>query len=434
MKNIFTIFAVVFLILITACQPIFERNGPDEMITPNNMITEPPRKEPTEVGGDDLQALSDANRAFAWSFYDSLRKTDGNIIFSPFSLSMALSMTLAGAEGETEKAMMNTLQLSMSEGDLHQTFSAITEAIKSSEVATSAIEGDNFELNISNSIWGQEGYGFKDSFLNLLANNYEAGIFNVDFLNDPDVSQQIINKWIENETRGKIKELIPPDAITELTRLILANAIYFKGSWLNAFNDALTQSGDFTTLGEEIISVDMMNSNGNSFNYMRSKNLQAITLPYLSHDFAMTLIIPNQGSFTSVEEGLSSGFIDNWFDEMRYEKVNLMMPRFDFETTIDASEILKSLGMGLAFDPEKANFLGMSEEEGLYITDVLQKATITVDEEGTEAAAATAVIMGIKSMPIENEPITLIIDRPFLFLIQHLPTDSILFMGRVLEP
>jgi len=434
MKNLIILFTVLSIISLTACQPIIDIKETDDMENTNNLVEDLPREANPKADPKQIEILANANRVFAFDFYKSLLNEDGNIIFSPYSLSIALSMTLGGAEGETQKEMLDTLQLTLENADIHPAFNALAMAIKTSQDEIPDIEGDAFVLNIANSIWGQDGFDFKESFLNKIANNYDAGIFNVDFKNNPELAREKINTWVEDETQGKIKDLIPPNAITEFTRLILANAIYFKGSWLNSFNKNLTQQGDFWTLSESQISVDMMKSLGNKFNYVQDGNIEAILLPYLSRDFAMTIILPKQGAFLSVEKELSTDLIDTLLGKMQPENVDLVMPKFDYETTINANDILKSLGMELAFNPEKSDFSGMSEEDRLYITDVLQKATITVDEEGTEAAAATAIIMGVKSMPIQEEPITLVIDRPFLFFISHLPTGSILFMGRVVEP
>jgi serpin B len=342
-------------------------------------------------------------------------------------------MTLAGAETTTQTAMLNALQLSVDEDNIHPALNALLLAIESSQTMQTESEEGGFQLNIANSIWGQSGFGFKQAFLDTLALNYGAGINTVNFIEDPESARLAINDWVEEETAEKIRDLIPPDAITPLTRLVLANAIYFKGSWLFPFDQDATQPGPFFKLdGTELI-ADMMKLFDEKLLYLEEDAFQAVRLPYLSSDFAITLIVPNSGTFKAVENDLTVPFIADISEKMSSERINLELPKFDIETTINANEALKALGMEVAFDPNLSDFTGIADVDDLHITDVLQKATITVDEEGTEAAAATAVIVGVESMPI-GEPISLVIDRPFIFLIQHVPTGSILFMGRVLQP
>lgn len=386
------------------------------------------------INHDQLQTLAEDNRAFAISFYQLAREEDENIIFSPLSLSLALSMALEGAESTTEQAMLNGLNLSLPKQRIHPGFNALLRSIEDSGKAVEDdMTGNPFMLNIANSIWGQSDYEFNQDFLNTLALNYGAGIHTVDFKTNPEPAREAINHWVEEETNNKIRDLIPSGAIDPLTRLVLANAIYFNGSWLHPFNKNLTGQAPFTTLDDSLITVDMMSLPGERFLYKQGDGYQAINLPYLSTDFAMTVLIPDQGAFQIFEQSLTTEKLQSIFNTMTFERVDLQMPSFDYETTINANEILSALGMDEAFDPERADFSGITAEEDLMITDVLHKATITVDEEGTEAAAATAVIIGVTSaMP--EDPINLVIDRPFLFLIQHRPTGTILFMGRVISP
>ena len=258
-------------------------------------------------------------------------------------------------------------------------------------------------------------------------------MYNVDFIKTPEDARKAINDWIEEETEEKIKDLIPQGAISPLTRLVLANAIYFNGSWQFPFSEDNTRESDFTLLDGSQTSVDMMSLTGETLNYLDGENFQAIQLPYFSTDFVMTIILPDSGAFEDVENALSTDMLSSIQNTAAYQPVDVQMPKFDFETTINANAPLVALGMAEAFNPDAADFSGITEEDELYITDVLHKATITVDEGGTEAAAATAIIFGIKSaMP--EEAVSMVIDRPFLFFIQHEPTGSILFMGRVVEP
>jgi len=387
-----------------------------------------------DVDTEQIQALSQDNAAFALKFYDQIRFQDGNIIFSPFSLSLALSMALAGAETSTEEAMLTALQMSLPEERVHPAFNALLQAIESSqEPINEVMEGDSFQLNIANSIWGQADYEFKGPFLDTLAEHYGAGILSVDYVQNPEGAREVINGWVADETEDKIQDLIPAGAIDPLTRLVLANAIYFNGSWYHPFNETATSEAPFFTLDGAEISVDMMKLYGERFLYTHGENYQAVNLPYLSSDFVMTVIVPDLGEFTSFEAALDQVVLEDILSGMTNQRVDIEMPKFDFESEIDANDPLIALGMGEAFDPEQADFSGITDIEDLTITDVLHKATITVDEQGTEAAAATAVIIGVTSaMP--EDPVSLVIDRPFIFLIRHQPTNTLLFMGRVLQP
>jgi serpin B len=303
----------------------------------------------------------------------------------------------------------------------------------SQELGQDEMEGDQFQLNIANSIWGQSDYSFKEEFLDILAQHYSSGIYSVDFRQNPEGARNAINGWVAEETEDKIEDLIPAGAIDPLTRLVLANAIYFNGSWLHPFSQNATAQAPFYTLDGSEISVDMMKLYGERFLYHQGQNYQALNLPYLSSDFVMTLMVPDAGAYDDFEASLTLEGLSEMLAGMSFERVDLEMPKFDFESSVDANDPLIALGMGDAFDPDRADFSGITDEEELMITDVLHKATITVDEEGTEAAAATAVIIGVTSaMP--DEPISLVIGRPFMFMIRHLRTNTIMFMGRVVQP
>jgi serpin B len=435
MKKIVLSLIFMSLVLLSACQPgeAIIDNGNGEK-TVGFIKSELAREINPGVDEAQLQSLAQANTAFALEFFNQIRDTDGNIIFSPFSLSVALSMTLAGAETSTREGMLDALQMTLPENEIHGAFNALLLAIEASqELGQDEMEGDQFQLNIANSIWGQSDYSFKADFLDILAQHYGAGVYSVDYRQNPEAARNAINKWVAEETEEKIEDLIPAGAIDPLTRLVLANAIYFNGSWLHPFSQNSTAQAPFYTLDGSDISVDMMKLYGERFLYHQGQNYQALNLPYLSSDFVMTLLVPDADAYEDFEASLTLEDLSEILSGMSFERVDLEMPKFDFESSVDANDPLIALGMGDAFDPERADFSGITEEEELMITDVLHKATITVDEEGTEAAAATAVIIGVTSaMP--EDPISLVIDRPFMFMIRHLRTNTILFMGRVVQP
>ena len=387
-----------------------------------------------QVDAEQIAALAEGNSAFASAFYALLMENEGNIIFSPFSISLALSMAMAGAETTTEEVMMNALRMTLPEEEVYPAFNALLLALEASEDAeVSELEGSEFTLNIANSLWGQAGFELKTPFLDTLARYFGAGMYTVDFEHDPESARLAVNAWVADETENKIKDLIPQGAVNELTRLILANAIYFNGSWMHPFSESATSQEVFTLLDGSETTVDMMKMSATSFSYLEGTGFQAVSLPYLSPDFSMLVLVPDAGQFTAFESTLDADGLMAIIGQMQSNQVALQMPKFDFEMATNANDMLAQLGMSEIFDPDAADFSGITEEDKLYVTSVLHKATITVDESGTEAAAATAVVMGIKSASPE-EPISLVIDRPFLFLIRHEPTGTILFMGRVVEP
>ncbi|MFN2304725.1 MAG: serpin family protein [Anaerolineales bacterium] len=426
---------LISLLISSACQP---EQKPTES-TPEGEISryiksDLARETAPEVDPDVINALAEDNAAFALAFYNQVQAQHDNLIFSPLSLSLALSMAMAGAEGDTQRAMMDTLQFSMPEEEVHPAFNALLLAIEASQGNADESEQEGgFQLSIANSIWGQAGYDFKATFLDILAQNYGSGLYLVDFIGQPEQARATINQWVADETKEKIKDLLPQGAIDTLTRLVLANAIYFKGAWRYPFEVSNTKEEPFNLLDGSETLIDMMHLSGSNLPYLKGEGFQAISLPYVSTDFQMTLLVPDVGNFAAFEEILTPDKLSSLASEMTFKQVNLGLPKFDFNASINANNPLAALGMGEAFDYDKADFSGITDADELAITDVLHKATITVDEEGTEAAAATAVVIGIRSMP-SDEPITLVIDRPFIFFIEHQPTHAMLFMGRVTQP
>ena len=386
------------------------------------------REDNPQVDQAQLQALVDGNTQFALDFYRLINTGEDNVIFSPISLSLALSMTLSGARGSTREEMLQALSLSSLGDELHPAFNSLLQAIEISEGSKPQADetGSPFDLNIANGIWGQKGADFEQDFLDGLAVNYGAGVHEVDYIQNVDAARQVINQWIANETENKIPKMIPDNVLDTSTRLVLANAIYFNGSWAFPFNEGGTRKAPFTLLDGTAIDVDMMRLSNALLPYSQQDGFQVLALPYLSRDFSMLVILPDAGQFKDIEAGLSVEQLQSAVNAMETTQLALSMPKFDFETSVNAIPPLQSLGMLSAFND--ADFSGISQSMGLFISDVLHKATITVDEKGTEAAAATMVAMQ-ESMPGE-----LMIDKPFLFAIRHDPTDSILFMGRVLKP
>jgi serpin B len=381
-----------------------------------------------------LNDLVAGNTAFAFDFYQAVRQQEGNLFFSPFSLSLALAMTYAGAQGETAEQIADALNFLLASEQLHPAFNTL-DLILAGRGAEKDNEGESqpFQLNIANSAWAQEGYPFLQEYLDILALNYGSGLYLVDYRQDAEAARQAINDWISERTEGKIEDLIPEGTLDFYTRLVLANAIYFKANWLFPFEENLTTDGVFHLLDGKQVMVDMMSlSLPESMRYTQGNGYQAVQLPYVGGEVAMTILLPSEGNFSEFEESLDARLLAAILDELEYQNVQLTMPKFEFETEFFLQDVLKEMGMPAAFDPEVADFSGMDGSRELFIDEVIHKAYVGVDEEGTEAAAATAVIIRAVSMPITD--VELIVDQPFIFIIHDIPTGTVLFTGRVLNP
>jgi serpin B len=400
----------------------------------NIALSDLSRNTAPSVAESQLKELVAGNNAFALNFYQAVRHQEGNLFYSPFSLSLALAMTYAGALGVTADQMADTMKFMLPPDQLHPAFNMLDlELARRSAAVDDEGEAIPFQLNIANSAWAQEGYPFLQEYLDTLALNYGSGVYLVDYMQDAEAARQTINEWVSEKTEEKIQDLIPPGAIDFYTRLVLANAIYFKANWLYPFMEEMTREGTFTLLDGGQVNVDMMSfSLPESLRYTQGRGYQAVELPYVGGEVAMTIIVPEQGYFSEFEAALNAALLESILDELEYKNVQLSMPKFEFESEFFLQDVLKEMGMPAAFDPELADFSGMDGNRDLYIDEVIHKAYVGVDEEGTEAAAATAVIIRAVSMPITD--VELVIDQPFISVIRDIPTASVLFTGRVLNP
>lgn len=384
-------------------------------------------------------ALVAGNTDFALRLYQEIRATEkGNFLFSPYSISQALAMTYAGARGETEKQMASALSFSLRQDELHRTFLLLNGELAAKNNAKADEKTRTLErtLRIVSALWGEKTVPFDAAFMAMLQANYGAGLRLVDFINMPDAARQQINQWASDETNGRIKDLVPPPAITPLTRLVLANAVYFKASWATPFPEKATEDARFTLLEGSQVTVPMMTKQ-ESVPYLRGEGYQAVALPFAGGAASFLIILPDSGHFEVIEKGLDFKFVKQLAESLNQRReVRLTLPRFRFESSFSLPEALKKLGLIDAFDGGKADFSAMGKMpsgQRLSITDVLHKSFIAADENGTEAAAATAVIMGVTSAPLD-QPVEVRVDRPFLFAIQDAGTGSLLFVGRVLNP
>ena len=295
-----------------------------------------------------------------------------------------------------------------------------------------------FRLNIANAVWGQEGYDFLEPFLDVLAESYGAGVRPMDFREAPEASRVTINDWVAERTEDRIKDLIPEGVIDRYTRMVLTNAIYFNAAWQYPFDESSTRIRPFHPLDGDAVDVPMMRTTA-TFGYTRGDGYQAVDLPYDGNELSMTILLPDAGHFREFEESVDAALVSRVLGDVQSKLVALTTPKFEFESQFRLAETLKMMGMPNAFDDKVSDFSGMDgnsclagDDPCLYIEDVIHKAFVSVDEEGTEAAAATAVVMAVPtSAEPPPEPIRVSVDRPFIFLIRDRATDAILFVGRM---
>lgn len=381
----------------------------------------------SQTGDRDLQALVRGNSEFALDIYHTVRDNEGNIFFSPYSISTAFAMTYSGARCETQKQMAAVLHFSLDAGRLHPSFSALQAHFQNLQ------ENSPFRLNIANALWIQKEYELLQDFLELSQKYYQANLFNLNFRDDPEGSRIKINGWVADRTEGKIQDLLPAGTIKRLTRLVLTNAIYFKAEWEHTYSPHNTKEQDFWITPEEKIKVQMM-SQKERFGYFENETLQILEMPYIRQDFSMVVFLPKKkDGLPDLESKLNNDNIAKWSSGLVRQQVNVQFPKFTTTQNIDLKTILKALGMVDAFT-HNADFSGIEPKKELYITDALHKAFIDVDELGTEAAAATAVSMGVTSIPPPRVVPEFTADHPFFYLIKDHKTKSILFMGRLTRP
>lgn len=371
------------------------------------------------------------NTAFALALLGQLReKATGNLLFSPYSVSQALAMTYAGAEGETAAQMAEALDFALPAPALGDAFAALDADL----VARGSGDDGDGALRIANALWGERSYPFSEAYSAEIAGDYGAGVQQADFTSAPEAAREEINAWVAEHTEDRIKDIVPPGALSAATRLVLANAIYFYGPWRNTFEQAGTRDDTFHRLDGDVMVPFMVQQE--RFPHATGDGFQAIELPYEQEGFAMTILLPDAGTFEDFEAGLDLAALDAAIAGLGWTEMLLFLPKFEFTWGESLADALMALGMTDAFDPGTADFGGMVEgtpPEPLSIGDVLHKAFISVDEEGTEAAAAT-VVMGVGAAAPGPEPLEVRVDRPFLFAIRDTVTGTLLFLGRVLDP
>ncbi len=428
------LFTLLTLAMLAACAgPLSPTNTPGGGQTQPISLAKSDKRRNTDPGSTsaDQSQLAQGNTAFAFDLFQQLLAgKPGNLFYSPYSISVALSMAQAGAKGTTQSQMDQVLHYTLPGKSLYQAFDALQLALAGEQKNQGNPSENDFTLNVVNAAWGQNGYQFLQDYLDTLAEYYDAGMRLVDFKANPDAARQTINDWVAQQTAQKIKDLIPQGAITPLSRLVLTNAIYFNSPWLSRFDESATKDGVFNNLDGRQSTVPMMNTQ-HTFGYFQGSGYQAVELPYAGDKLSMLVMVPDAGQFAVFEKSLDPPLLETVRQGLRGAEVTLSMPKFKYESSISLGDVLKSMGMSDAFDPNKADLSGMDGTRDLFISDVLHKAYVSVDEKGTEAAAATAVVVGTTAMP-ENV-VALKIDRPFIFMIQDNQSGSVLFVGRVVN-
>lgn len=380
----------------------------------------------------DVTQLVAGNNAFAFDLYRTLGQSPGNLFFSPHSISSALAMTFAGARGATAEQMAKALHFELPGDRLHPAFNSLDQQLAQRGQGAQGKDANGFRLRNVNALWGQKGYTFLPTFLDTLAENYGAGLRTMDFTASED-ARQTINNWVSDQTEGKIKDLIARGALDASTRLVLTNAIYFNAAWAMPFSPDLTRDGDFYLLDGSKSTVPMM-SDTDVYRYAAGAGYQAVELPYDKRELSMIIVLPSAGQSDTFESTLDSKRVQGIVDQLASKRVAVTMPKFKVETSFLLADVLQRLGMSDAFRFGSADFSGMDGTRNLFISQVIHKAYVDVNEEGTEAAAATAVILAAGAIMQPESPIMMKIDRPFVFLIRDSATGAILFLGRVADP
>ena len=393
------------------------------------LVIIPKMRAQTPTSAAAVSAVVRGNSQFALALYQNINADKAskgqNIFVSPYSISTALAMTYIGSRSNTQKQMAAVLHLQLPDATLEAGYSSLL-------AQTQATPAKHYKLEVDNALWGQEGSHFEPAFTTALSKYFGGGFNVVDFAHDREASARKINKWVEEKTADKIRDLVHASDINSLTRLILTNAIYFKGDWALKFKKETTQTAPFTVRPGKTVNVPMMQQEG-SFPFVEDDELKMIELPYTGNDLSMIAILPAR-DVEQLGATLTLPKLQELRKRMYTQEVDLFLPRYKFETRYYLEEGLSAMGMPDAFDGRNADFSGMTGHRDFCISHVIHQAMIDVNEEGSEAAAATAIVMVTAAARVPGPPAVFRADHPFIFMIVHKPTDSILFLGRVSNP
>jgi serpin B len=380
-----------------------------------------------KVVASDTASVVSGNNQFAFDLYAKLASGDGNLFFSPYSISTAMGMTWAGARGNTESQMAQVMHFEANQAAEHAAFGGLQTQLNAIQ------EKKQVALNIANGLWAQQDHKFLPAFLKIAEKDYAAKVEQADFRTAADSVRKDINDWVSDKTAGRLRDLVGPGAVDRMTRLVLVNAIYFKGQWLTQFKASDTHPAPFKTTPEQSAMTEFMHQTAN-FGYAEADGLQLLELPYAGGDLSMVVVLPAEtNGLKWLENGLSADKLSGWLASARKQKVEVYLPKFTLTGQFMLGDTLRAMGMTDAFRPE-ADFSGMDGNRDLYISAVIHKAYVDVNEEGTEAAAATAVTMRALAIARPIDIPVFRADHPFLFLIREVHSGSILFLGRLTRP
>lgn len=387
----------------------------------------PPPALPPVDPVDEAAAVKSANQ-FALELYANMADEPGNLIYSPFSISTAMGMAHAGARGNTAEQMARTLHFPAKQDNLHAALAGILGKAQKSDAG-------GLEVRIANALWLQRGFAVEKPFTDTIKASYGAGPREVDFKGDGESARQAINRWVADETKEKIKDLLQPGDLTPLTRLVLTNAIYFKGNWAARFAKEDTRQLHFFRTSKDSVPVQMM-SQCATYPFWENDSLQICAMPYAGKQVSLLVIVPRRADgLPELTKGLTADRIAEWTGKLSEQRINIYFPRFRSMLRQSLKDRLSKMGMPDAFNPDSADFSGITGREKLHISDAIHEAVIEVNEEGSEAAGATAVIMAAKGPgPIVVEPPSFYANRPFLFIIRDNRTGCFLFVGRMSDP
>ncbi|MFN7131490.1 MAG: serpin family protein [Myxococcales bacterium] len=378
----------------------------------------------------DLAAAVKGHNAFAFELYRRLTRDGENLFFSPTSIVTALSMTYAGAAGDTEKAFATVLGSALAQPAHHRAMNDLDAQLNGRGQNARAADGQPFRLRSTNQLFAQKGYPFETPFLDTLATEYGANVRLLDFVAETEPSRLAINDWVAQKTEDRIKNLLSPGIITADTRLVLVNAIYFNASWRQPFEPAATREGDFHKADGSTTRAHFMRDSALRTRAAQVNGVEVFELPYDGNELSMLVLVPPAGGLAALEASLDAAQLDAYVQALQSETLELSFPRFETRTTASLSKPLQDMGLAVAFG-SGADFTAMSRNGGLAITDVAHQAFVKVNEKGTEAAAATAVVVGETSLPVARP---LVVDRPFVFAIRDHATGALVFVGRIVAP
>ncbi|WP_437989672.1 serpin family protein [Sorangium sp. So ce145] len=392
------------------------------------------RIESPDVSEEDQALLARNNASFALDLGRAISSANGNgnVVYSPYSISTALAMTYAGARTTTEQAMAAAMRFELPQERLHPAFNYVDLELHKRAEGSSNVEGGGFRLHTANAIWSHVDLTLEQPFLTVLGESYGARVRLADF-DAPEEAEGLINAWVKDQTEGMIPNLLN-GSVTQETRVVLTNAIYFDAAWHTPFNEDATKPGEFQRGDGTSVTAQMMHGTRET-RYGVGDGWEAVEIPYAGTPVSMFLVLPAEGNADALAESLDGEGLETIIASTQSRSVDITMPKFSFGTGASLKKALVDLGMSVAFG-DSADFSGIRKGGGLYIQDVIHKAVIGVDEAGTEAAAATAVLVAESSAAagIFLEPVAIVLDRPFFFFISDLPTKALLFAGRVNDP